>query len=337
MNRPPEHVLVTGGAGYIGSHTCKQLSRRGYVPIVFDDLSAGHRDVVRYGPFVEGSLFDTALLSETLRASNVVAVVHFAASAYVGESMTDPQKYFRNNVAGTVSLIDAMRQAGTERIVFSSTCATYGHPDALPIREDALQRPVNPYGESKLFIERMLKWNALAGGLKYVSLRYFNAAGADIEGELGEFHDPEPHLIPNAIGAALGQRGPLEVYGTDYPTADGTAVRDYTHVDDLAAAHIAALEFLRQQNTSDVFNLGSGNGTSVKELIRAVRDVSGRDVPYVDRPRRPGDPAVLIADPGKAAAALNWRAERSDLSTIVETAWRWYERKANATREPANG
>jgi len=322
-------VLVTGGAGYIGSHTCKLLAAQGYRPVTFDDFSTGHRWAVRYGPIVEGRLSDTALLCATLREIRPVGVVHFAASAYVGESMQDPQKYFRNNVGGTISLLDAMEETKVRRLVFSSTCATYGTPSVNPIPEHTPQEPVNAYGESKLFIERMLKWNARARGLEYVALRYFNAAGADPEGDLGEVHDPEPHLIPRAIATALGQQDYLEIFGTDYPTPDGTAIRDYTHVDDLARAHLCALGYLESGGTSASFNLGSGSGASVKEVVRCVESVSGKPVAVREHARRPGDPAVLVADPRQAATILKWRAQGSTLRAIVETAWRWHESRAS--------
>lgn len=317
------NVLVTGGAGYIGSHTCRELALRGYQPIVYDNLSNGHAWAVRYGPLIEGDLADTALLTATLRETKAQAVIHFAAFAYVGESMHDPQKYFRNNVGGTISLLEAMKAAGVARIVFSSSCATYGYPERVPITEHQRQEPVNPYGASKLFVEQMLRWSADAYGLQYAALRYFNAAGADAGGELGELHDPETHLIPLAIHAALGRGPRLQILGTDYPTPDGTAVRDYVHVTDLARAHLAALRYLELGGASDAFNLGTGKGTSVKQVMAAVERATGRAVPHQDRPRRLGDPAILIADSRHAASILGWRAEYSDLRTIVETAYQW--------------
>jgi UDP-glucose-4-epimerase GalE len=323
-----KNILVTGGAGYIGSHTCKQLSREGYTPVVFDNLSEGHRWAARYGPFVQGSLAFSDLLRHTLESTGADAVIHFAGSAYVGESMQDPQKYFRNNVTGAMSLLDAMRGSSVRKIVFSSTCATYGCPSEIPITEDQRQEPVNPYGESKLFIERMLLWHARAYGLQYVTLRYFNAAGADIEGELGEAHDPETHLIPLTIQTALRQRTRLDVFGTDYPTRDGTAIRDYVHVCDLAQAHVAALRYLERGGASQAFNLGTGRGVSVREVIDCVEVVSRRTVPVNERPRRPGDPEELVANPRKAETLLGWRPEYSDLRTIVETAWKWHQGRA---------
>jgi UDP-arabinose 4-epimerase len=321
-------VLVTGGAGYIGSHACKALQRGGYTPIAYDNLEAGHRWAVKYGPLIEGDLADTGLLLETIEKHKVEAVLHFAAYAYVGESMTDPQKYFRNNTGGAISLLEAVRATGINRFVFSSTCATYGLPDRVPITESEPQKPVNPYGESKYFVERILHWHAAAYGLRYAALRYFNAAGADPDGELGEEHHPETHLIPRAILAALGRGRGLEVFGTDYPTPDGTAVRDYIHVQDLASAHVAALEYLEHGGSSEAFNLGTGKGASVREVIQCVEEVSGQPVPAIMGPRRPGDPPELVADPGKAARELKWRPAVSDLKTIVETSWRWHASRA---------
>jgi UDP-glucose-4-epimerase GalE len=319
-----KRIVVTGGAGYIGSHTCKQLAREGYSPIVFDNLSQGHRGAVRYGSLIEGDLNDTERIRAALDDTQPEAVIHFAASAYVGESMQDPLKYFRNNVGGTISLLEAMRATGVRRIIFSSTCATYGCPLAVPIDEEQRQEPVNPYGESKLFVERMLRWNARAHGLDYVALRYFNAAGADIDGELGEAHDPETHLVPLVIYAARGWREHVEVFGIDYPTIDGTAVRDYIHVTDLAQAHVAALRHLERGGASGAFNLGTGTGLSVREVIQCVERVSRRAVPVKEAPRRAGDPDVLVADPRRARTLLEWEPRYSDLHTIVETAWRWY-------------
>jgi UDP-arabinose 4-epimerase len=330
------NVVVTGGAGYIGSHTCKELARAGYAPIAFDNLSEGHRWAVRYGPLIEGDLADTALLRDTLTDAQAVAVVHFAASAYVGESMQDPQKYFRNNVGGTISLLDAVRAAGVPRVVFSSTCATYGTPDRIPIDEDHRQEPVNPYGASKLFVEHMLRWNAAAHGLRYTALRYFNAAGADHDGELGETHDPETHLIPVAILAALGQGPALQIFGTDYPTPDGTAIRDYVHVADLAQAHVAALRHMETGGDSGAFNVGTGVGVSVRQVVECVEAVSGRHVPAVEGPRREGDPEALVADPRRANTVLGWQAQCSDLRTIVDTAWRWHQ-SSDCFRAPGIG
>ena len=323
-------ILVTGGAGYVGAHACKALARAGYQPVVFDNLSRGERAAVRWGPLIEGGLADRGRLTAALIEHRVAAVMHFAAYAYVGESVGDPALYYRNNLAGTLSLLEAMREAGIGTIVFSSTCATYGNPDTMPIRETAPQHPVNPYGETKLAIERALHWYGAAYAIRSVVLRYFNAAGADPEGEIGECHDPETHLVPLVAQAALGRRAAVEIYGTDYPTADGTAIRDYVHVQDLAAAHLRALEHLRAGGDSFAANLGSGVGHSVRQVIAAVEAASGRTVPVRTAPRRPGDPPVLIADPALAAERLGWRAQHSDLPTIVGTTLAWQRRVASS-------
>jgi UDP-arabinose 4-epimerase len=317
-------VLVTGGAGYIGSHVCKALAHAGLVPVTFDNLATGHRWAVKWGPLVEGDLGVRAAIQHALRAHRIAAVLHFAGSAYVGESMHDPGKYFLNNTANTLNLLEAMRSVGVERLVFSSTCATYGEPKVLPIGEDHPQRPVSPYGESKLFVERMLEWYARAHGLRYATLRYFNAAGSDPAGEIGEDHDPETHLIPLVIAAAQGRTGGVSILGTDYPTADGTAVRDYIHVSDLADAHVRAVQRLLAGAGSIRLNLGTGQGHSVREVIRAVQEVGGRPVPFLESGRRAGDPPLLVAAPGQAQAFLGWRPRRSDLHTLVETAWKWH-------------
>jgi UDP-arabinose 4-epimerase len=324
-------VLVTGGAGYIGSHTAKHLRRSGIDPIVFDNLSMGHRHAVRWGQLVEGDLADTELLTATLVEHKVDAVIHFAANAYVGESMQDPRKYFRNNVANTLSLLEAMLDAGVRRIVFSSTCATYGLAEALPIDERHPQRPMNPYGESKLFVERMLQWFGKAYGVQWVALRYFNAAGADPDGEIGEEHDPETHLIPLVIQAALGKRAHVEVYGTDYSTVDGTAVRDYIHVMDLARAHVLGLEHLFQGGENLALNLGTGEGHSVRDVIGAVERASETSIPVREVARRSGDPPMLVADAERAARVLNWQPRYSSLETMVGTAWRWHAANARQT------
>jgi UDP-arabinose 4-epimerase len=327
-----QSVLVTGGAGYIGSHACKALARAGYEPVSYDNLSRGHRHAVRWGPLVEGDIADRETVAATLEAHRISAVMHFAALAYVGESVTDPALYYNNNVRGTLALLDAMLAAGTKHIVFSSTCATYGLPDAVPIVETMPQRPVNPYGETKLAIERVLHWYGAAYGLGSVALRYFNAAGCDRDGEIGEEHDPETHLIPLVLRAALGSGPPVSIFGTDYPTPDGTAVRDYIHVDDLADAHVRALGHLAGGGENAAVNLASGRGYSVREVIAAVGEAVGRAVPCRETPRRPGDPPALIADPGLAAAVLGWRAQCSDLPTIIRTALAWERRQHNAPR-----
>lgn len=321
------NVLVTGGAGYIGSHTCKALHAAGFQPVVYDNFEKGHDWAIRWGPSVAGDLADPDLLVQTLRGHGIRAVIHFAAHAYVGESMTDPGKYFRNNVANSIALLEAMREAEADTLVFSSSCATYGIPDSVPIDEETPQLPVNPYGDSKRFVERMLAWQEQAHGLKWAALRYFNAAGADADGEIGEEHDPETHLIPLVIQAALGQRGAIRVFGTDYPTPDGTCLRDYIHVDDLARAHVAALNHLLQGGESAAFNLGTGQGHSVREVIGAVERVSGRTVPVELAPRRPGDPPTLVADARKARRVLGWKPQFDTLEAIVRTAWDWHSKQ----------
>jgi|HubBroStandDraft_1064217.scaffolds.fasta_scaffold174640_2 UDP-arabinose 4-epimerase len=331
-----QSVLVTGGAGYIGSHACKALARAGYVPVTYDNLSRGHRHAVRWGPLVEGDVGDQAAVVAALQLHAVSSVMHFAAFAYVGESGTDPALYYRNNVNGTLTLLDAMREAGVDRIVFSSTCATYGMPDSVPIVETMPQRPVNAYGETKLAIERALYWYGGAYGLRSVALRYFNAAGCDRDGEIGEEHDPETHLIPLTLRAALGSGPAISIFGTDYPTPDGTAIRDYIHVEDLASAHVRALEYLVGSGASTAVNLATGRGYSVREIVAAVAKAVGHDVPQRETPRRPGDPPALVADPGLARSLLGWQAERSDLDTIIRTALAWEMRQHNAAPASRN-
>jgi UDP-arabinose 4-epimerase len=326
------NILVAGGVGYIGSHTCKALARAGYRPVAYDNLSYGHREAVRWGPLVEGDLEDRALLADTLQRHRIGAVMHFAAFAYVGESMRRPGLYFRNNVANTLNLLEAMQAAGVSCLVFSSTCATYGVPERVPIDEANPQAPINPYGESKLMVERMLRWFAEAHGTRYAALRYFNAAGADPEGEIGEDHDPETHLIPLVLDAAMGARPHIEIFGTDYPTPDGTAIRDYIHVQDLAEAHVLALDRLLAGAPPMALNLGTGRGHSVREVIAAVERVTGTRVPRRETARRPGDPAVLVADPRLAQEALGWRPALSDLDRIVFTAFRWAYPEARERR-----
>jgi UDP-arabinose 4-epimerase len=316
----PRRVLVAGGAGYIGSHTAKLLHANGVEPIVFDNLVTGNRSSVRWGPFVHGDILDTSSLARTLTQYKPDAVVHFAASAYVGESVEDPAKYYRNNVAGTLSLLDACRHAEIDKVIFSSSCATYGVPDVLPITEDTPQRPINPYGRTKLIAEQILQDYASAYALRYVALRYFNACGADPEGELGEWHEPETHLIPRALLAAGGSIGHLSVYGDDYATDDGTCVRDYIHVTDLARAHVQALDHLIAGGENLAVNLGTGRGSSIGEIIETIGRVTEREVPVEMHPRRAGDPPALYADPTFARSALGFAPEYSDLETIVRTA-----------------
>jgi UDP-arabinose 4-epimerase len=325
-------ILIVGGAGYIGSQTAKLVAAAGLEPIVFDNLVYGHEWAVKWGPLVRGDLADRALLIDVMKRHRVDAVIHFAAYAYVGESVTNPRKYFGNNVTGTLSLLDAMLDAGVRDVVFSSTCATYGEPVRVPIAEDHPQSPVNPYGETKLAVEKMLHWYGQAYGLRYAALRYFNAAGADPDGEIGEEHDPETHLIPLAIDAALLPTAQLKVFGTDYPTPDGTAIRDYIHVVDLADAHLRALAKLREGSPALRLNLGTGQGHSVREIVAAVEKVTGRAVRLQEAGRRAGDPPALVADARLAAATLGWKPRYAELETIVEHAVRWRERRVHAGR-----
>jgi UDP-arabinose 4-epimerase len=318
-------ILVTGGAGYIGSHTCKALAAAGYAPVVLDDLSTGHRWAVNWGPLVVGDMTDRELVARTLKRFNVNAVVHFAAHAYVGDSVGQPRKYFNNNVTKTLALLDTLLDSGVDKVVFSSSCATYGIPRALPIHEDHPQDPINPYGASKLFVEKVLHSYRRAYGMRYMVLRYFNAAGADPDGAIGEDHTPETHLIPLVIAAAQGRNSAIEIYGTDYDTRDGTAVRDYVHVSDLAIAHVKALDRLFGGGESVSVNLGTGRGHSVRNVISAVEAVSRLPVPVIACPRRAGDPPELIADPRLAQSLLGWRPMASDLQTIVKTAWKWHQ------------
>src|SRR5262245_37138927 len=321
-------ILVTGGAGYIGSHTCKALAAVGYAPVVLDDLSAGHDWAVRWGPLIAGDIADRALVMNTLKRFNVQAVIHFAAHAYVGESVQHPRKYFDNNVGKTLALLDTLLDAGVDKVVFSSSCATYGTPRVLPIAEDHPQNPISPYGASKLFVENILGWYEQAYRLRYTNLRYFNAAGADPDGEIGEDHTPETHLIPLVIAAAQGRKSNLEIFGTDYDTADGTAVRDYVHVCDLATAHVKALDRLLAGGASASVNLGTGRGHSIREVISAVEAVSGRAVSVVEGRRRFGDPPALIANPELGQFVFGWKPLKSDLHTIVQTAWQWHQNRA---------
>ncbi len=319
-------ILVTGGAGYIGSHTCKALANAGHTAIVYDNLSTGHRDLVKWGPFEYGDISDYATLLACLRRHRPDGVIHFAASAYVGESVIDPGKYFRNNVAGTLQLLSCMRDTGIQSIVVSGTCAVYGEPKEQPITENSPTVPINPYGASKLFMERMLADFETAHGLKWVSLRYFNAAGADPQGETGERHIPETHLIPRMFMGMDGSAPPLHVFGDNYPTPDGTCIRDYVHVTDLARAHVKALEYCTSGGASAAVNLGTGKGLSVLEIIEAARAHLGRDVPYSIGPRRAGDPPALTADALLARNLLGWEPQCSDAATILTSAWQWYDR-----------
>jgi len=318
-------ILVTGGAGYIGSHCCKALAEAGHEPIVFDNFVMGHREAVRWGPVIEGDMRDVTALGAAVREARPDAVLHFGALALVGESVANPERYYSVNVVGTLNLLEAMRAAGVDRLVFSSTCAVYGEPERVPMTEDLQRRPINPYGASKLACEMMMEDFDSAHEIRSVRLRYFNAAGADPRAEIGEWHDPETHLIPLVLDAALGRRPAISVFGTDYPTPDGTALRDYIHVMDLAEAHLAALGHLMNGGGSQVLNLGTGSGASVREVIKTVESVTGRKVPVIEAPRRAGDPPALVADPRRAEALLKWRA-RKDLAAMVEDAWRWHLR-----------
>jgi UDP-arabinose 4-epimerase len=319
-------VLIVGGAGYIGSHTAKALAQAGIEPIVFDNLSSGHRWALRWGTFEEGDLADPGSIAAVFKRHQIHAVIQFAALIQVGESVRDPRRYFRGNVVNTLNLLDAMVDAGVGEIVFSSTAAVYGDPLRVPISEDHPLSPVSPYGDTKLIVERILQRYGEAYGLRAAVLRYFNAAGADPEGEIGEAHDRESHLIPLAIQAALGRRDPLDVYGSDYPTPDGTAVRDYVHVVDLAQAHLLALRHLAAGHASFTANVGTGRGHSVQEVIAAVEKVSGLPVPRRLVARRAGDAPVLLADPTHIKALLGWRPDHPDLETMVVHAWRWENR-----------
>lgn len=316
-------ILITGGAGYIGCHTVRRLAAHGHDLTVFDNLSTGHAESVPPGVLVRGDLLDADQVRAVLRNRKVDAVVHFAASAYVGESVRDPALYYRNNVFATINLLDGMRAAGVRKLVFSSTVATFGIPPALPITEDMPQRPINPYGQSKLAMEGALRDYSRAYGLGYVTLRFFNAAGASPDGDLGEDHDPEPHLIPLVIRAAMGLRPHIEVYGTDYDTPDGTCIRDYVHVEDLATAHVLALDKVTD-GAGLAYHLGSERGASIREVIATVEAVTGLKVPVTYGPRREGDPPALVASSELARRELGWRPAYTDLRAIVETAWNWH-------------
>ncbi len=319
------NVLVVGGAGYIGSHCVRQLVAAGHRPVVLDNLVYGHRGAVAPAvPFYELSLGDEAAVRQVLEEEEIGLVMHFAAYCYVGESVTDPLKYYLNNVGATLQLFKSMLAAGVKRFVFSSTCATYGIPERLPMTEDLPQAPINPYGQTKLDVENVLKALAHAHGLSFAAFRYFNAAGAAEDGTIGEDHDPETHLIPLAIDAALGRRPPLRLFGTDYPTPDGTCLRDYVHVDDLSRAHIAVFDRLAKPGTELFYNLGTGTPSSNREVIRAVEKISGRKVPLIEAPRRAGDPPALYADSSLAQRELGWNVKYPDIESTVATAWKWH-------------
>ena len=320
-------ILIVGGAGYIGSHMNKLLNRSGYRTVVFDNLVYGSREFVKWGEFVLGDLANKDQIRLCFRKYPIEAIMHFSAFAYVGESVTDPARYYLNNVANTLNLLEVMREERNVRyFIFSSSCATYGIPEGIPITEDNPQKPVNPYGRSKLMIEEILKDYDKAYGIKHINLRYFNAAGADPEGDIGEQHNPETHLIPLTIYAALGINRDVKIFGTDYSTRDGTCIRDYIHVTDLADAHVKAMEYLRTREESDSFNLGNGNGYSVREIIETVKRISKKDFEVIEAERRDGDPPVLVGSSWRATEILGWRPQYADIETIVETAYRWHSR-----------
>ncbi|MFT3811470.1 MAG: UDP-glucose 4-epimerase GalE [Micropepsaceae bacterium] len=327
-------VLVTGGAGYIGAHACKALAKAGYLPVVYDDLSLGHAAHIKWGPHVHGDIRDRAAIEAALTSHKAEAVIHFAALSAVGESMAEPARYYDTNVRGTMALLDAMVATGTPHLVFSSTAAVYGEPDKLPISEDAALLPVNPYGRTKLICERMAADYAVHG-VKAVALRYFNASGADPETEIGEKRAAETHLIPRAMMALQGYIHDFQVFGSDFPTPDGTAIRDYIHVTDLAEGHVLALRHLENGGAPGAFNLGVGHGYSVLEILKAVAAASGREIPAPKGARRPGDPNILVADPSRARATLGFAPLHSDLKTIAETAWKWHRIAHPARNDPA--
>jgi UDP-arabinose 4-epimerase len=323
----PRNVLVTGGAGYIGSHACKALSRSGFTPITFDNLSKGHEWAVKWGPLEKGDILDSSRLAEIFKQYQPCAIMHFAALAYVGESVADPLQYYRNNVIGSYNLLECMLSHGVNKFILSSTCAVYGNPLQLPLRETHIKNPVNPYGNTKAVVETMLEDLSSVEKLSFVSLRYFNAAGADPDGETGEQHEPETHLIPLVLEAAAGARPHIEIFGNDYDTRDGTCIRDYIHVTDLADAHIKALEYLLNDGGSDYYNLGTETGYSVNEIISHAKKITGKNIITKVTLRRHGDPPSLIADSTKARQQLGWVLNYSDLDSILTTAWKWQEKQ----------
>jgi UDP-glucose 4-epimerase len=325
-------IAVTGGAGYIGSHALLQLREAGYEPVVLDNLTEGHRRATGECELIELDLSDEARVREALERIQPVAVMHFAASAYVGVSVEKPEQYYFNNVVNSLRLLRAMRSAGVKRLVFSGSCAVYGIPEQIPISEDEPMDPINPYGRTKATVEHVLADYAAAYDLRYASLRYFNAAGAAPDGSIGEDHDPETHLIPILIQAALGRRDSVSIFGADYPTRDGTCIRDYVHVLDLARAHVLALEALESRNTA-IYNLGTGTGSSVREVVDTVRKVTGRDFRVVEDERRPGDPPRLVTSPRRVRSELGWELQFPELEEIVETAWNWHRRHPDGYAE----
>ncbi len=318
-------ILVTGGAGYIGSHACKALAAAGYTPVTFDNLCTGWQDAVKFGPFEQGDLLDRARLDEVFKKHKPAAVMHFAALSQVGESMIDPGKYWRNNVSGSLNLIEAAADSGCLNVVFSSTCATYGEHDNIVLDENTPQKPVNSYGASKRAIEDILENFEASHGVKSVTFRYFNVAGADPEAEVGEFHQPETHLIPLMLDAIDGKRPALTIFGTDYDTPDGTCIRDYVHVCDLVDAHVLGIKWLEDKRGCRIFNLGTGNGFSVREVVDNSRSVTNRDVPIVEGERRPGDCTRLVSGSSRAVTELGWEPTRSDMASMIADAWRWHQ------------
>ena len=327
-------ILVLGGAGYIGSHAVDQLINKGYKVVVIDNLLTGHRAAVhKEATFYEGDIRDKAFVTSVFEKETIEGVIHFAASSLVGESVEKPLKYFNNNVYGMQIVLEVMEAFDVKNIVFSSTAATYGEPEVSPIVETTPTNPKNPYGESKLIMEKMMKWCDNAYGMKYVALRYFNVAGAKRDATIGEDHTPETHLVPIILQVALGQREALSIFGDDYDTPDGTCIRDYVHVEDLIAAHILALEYLKAGNESNVFNLGSNNGYSVKEMLDAAREVTRKEIPAIVAPRRAGDPSSLVASSAKASEVLGWKPEYTDVKKIIETAWNWHVSHPNGYQD----
>ena len=321
-------VLVTGGAGYIGSHTVRELLKRGYEVVVFDNFSTGRKELLVGGELIEGDLMDKDSIKKALKRGNIGAVLHFASLIQVGESYTDPRKYYTHNLVSSMNLLDAMLKAKVKAFIFSSSAAVYGVPLQVPIPENHPLNPVNPYGQTKVFVEKILEDYQRAYGLKYISLRYFNAAGADPDGLLGEMHEPETHLIPNLLLFLLGEKKGFDLYGTDFPTEDGTAVRDYIHVTDLARAHVLALRKLLESSRSEFINLGTNTGYSVLEIIKKTEAITGKKVLYKERPKRKGDVPVLLASNEKAEKILGWKLSHSDIETIIRTAWNWHQKTA---------
>lgn len=324
-------VLVTGGAGYIGSHTCKQLHGAGYTPVVYDNLSRGHAEFVKWGPLEVGDLANPARILEVLEKYEPDAVLHFAAFGYVGESVIDPLSYYTNNVAGTLNLLQMMEKAQVKKLVFSSSCAVFGIPQIIPIPDTHPQSPINPYGRTKSIIETVLQDMSTAYGLRSISLRYFNAAGADPDGEIGEHHEPETHIIPLIFDAAIGRRNHVVIFGDDYPTTDGTCIRDYIHVEDLAKAHLLALQALDNGHPTASYNLSNGQGYSIRNIITSAEQITGRKIPYVIGPRRPGDPDELIGDSTNARTVLGWCRQYTTLEEILAHAWKWHQQRFSSS------